>query len=442
MSSIVSLPGVRSFFLVWAGQLVSLLGSGLTAFALGVWIFQGTASTTQYALVMFCASVPPLLILPFAGPFIDRYDRKRLLVACDVVGALTAAALGLLAWSGRLSLLAACAIVALMSSASAIQWPTWSASVTLLVPRAQLGRASGMTQVAQAASQVLAPLLAGVLVSAVGIAGVTAIDVVTFVASIATLLAATIPKPPAREQATRSYWRDLAVGWRYVLASSGLTALLVMFAAVNFCVELASVLFTPLVLTFATPATLGTIVGIGSFGMIVAGVLLSAWGGPRRPALGAALFAALAGTAVCAAGLTTSPPLLAGAAAAFFFFLSLVAGSSQVVWQRTVAPELQGRVFSVRAAIAFSAIPLASLVAGPLADRLFEPAMAPQGALADLFGALVGVGKGRGIALMVLAAGAASILTALTAAAYGPLRRLDTQRSTPVAGPLPAGAES
>src|SRR5439155_17779739 len=142
----------------------------------------------------------------------------------------------------------------------------------------------------------------------------------------------------------------------YLLARSGLAALLVMFAAVNFCTELASVLFTPLVLSFATPAALGSIIAVGGLGMIAAGALLSAWGGPGRPALGAVLFAALAGVSVCAAGLTVSVPMLASIAAAFFFFLSMVAGSSQVVWQRAVPPELQGRVFSVRATIAMSVI--------------------------------------------------------------------------------------
>ena len=120
--------------------------------------------------------------------------------------------------------------------------------------------------------------------------------------------------------------------------------------------------------------------------------------------------------------------MLASIAAAFFFSLSMVAGSSQVVWQRAVPPELQGRVFSVRATIAMSAIPLASLLAGPLADGVFEPAMAPGHALAQTLGPLIGVGKGRGIALIILVAGALSTLAALAAGMFGPLRRLDSER--------------
>jgi len=440
MASLLGQPGVKSFLLVWAGQFVSLLGSGLTAFALGVWIFQTTASTTQYALVMFCASVPLLAVLPLAGPLIDRYDRKRLLVACDLVGGLAAGAVGILAWTRTLSLGAACVIVVLMSCATAIQWPTWSAVVTGLVPREHLGRASGMTQIAGAASQVLAPLCAGYLVTVVGITGVTAMDAATYAVSIATLLAATIPSTEKRAERRRSYWRDLTVGWSYILSRAGLAALLAMFVAVNFCVELASILFTPFVLSFSTAPALGTIVAVGGVGMLLGGALLSVWGGPRRSALAAALFAMPVGVMICSAGLTRSTPLLAVFTAAFFFFLSLVSGASQVVWQRTVPPELQGRVFAVRSAIALSSVPVAALVVGPLADRIFEPALMPEGWLAGGLGALIGVGKGRGIALMMVLAGACGVLAALMAASYRPLRRLDQEIPEEHVDALPAQA--
>jgi hypothetical protein len=137
------------------------------------------------------------------------------------------------------------------------------------------------------------------------------------------------------------------------------------------------------------------------------------------------MFAALGGVAVIAAGLTVSVPLLAAAAFAFLFCLPLMAGSSQVLWQRIVPPELQGRVFSVRATVAMSAVPLASLLAGPLADGVCEPAMAPGGFLAGTLGPVLGTGRGRGIALILVAAGTLSILAALAAGLFRPLRRLD-----------------
>src|SRR5262245_50523630 len=212
MHGSLSSQGVRVFLLVWMGQFGSLVGSGLTSFSLGVWIFQRTASTTQYALVTFCAAVPPLIVLPLAGPLIDRCDRRRLLLLCEATGAVCTATVGALAWLGFLSVGAACLIVALTASAGALQWPTWSATVTLLVPPAQLGRANGMTQLAVATSQILSPVLAGVLITTIGLYGVATIDFATFVFSIATLLAAALPSAAPAGARAPGYWRDLPLG--------------------------------------------------------------------------------------------------------------------------------------------------------------------------------------------------------------------------------------
>jgi MFS family permease len=379
-----------SFLWIWAGLTVSLLGSGLTGFALGIRVFQQTESATQYSLVMFCMALPPLLLLPFAGPLIDRFPRRRMLIGCDVVGAVATCAVALLAWRDALTLPAACATVLVISAASALQWPTYSATVTLLVPSEQLGRAAGMTQLAQAASQILAPLLAGALIGMIGLAGIAAIDVGTFLVSTATLMIARIPLLAGADRRRDSYRRDLALGWTFIARHSGLVSLLALFALTNFFAELASVLFTPFVLTFSTPAALGTIVAVGGAGLLAGGAAMTVTGGPRRPARAAAAFAAVCGLAVAGTGFTTSIPALCGIVALFFFFLTLIAGSSQVVWQRAVPRDIQGRVFAARSTIALSIVPLASLAAGPLADAVFEPAMAEGGAWAPLFGPLVG----------------------------------------------------
>src|SRR5215471_19285754 len=161
-------PGGRAFLLMWTGQLVSAIGSGLTSFALGVWIYQRTASTTSYALVIFCAGLPARVTLPLAGPLIDRWNRKRLLIGTDLLGASGSAAVAVLARLHAMTLPIACLIAAVTAVAAAFQFPAYSATVTLLVPREQLGRASGLTQLAFAVPQIVVPLLAGVLITMVG----------------------------------------------------------------------------------------------------------------------------------------------------------------------------------------------------------------------------------------------------------------------------------
>lgn len=416
MSTAPAGRGTQAFLMIWAGQLVSLVGSGMTALAIGIQVFQQTGSAARFTLVTFCAAAPPLLTLPLAGPLIDRWDRRRLLILCDLTAA---SATCLVAWTargGQLSLPLACLVVAVMSTATGLQWPTHAALVTTLVPREHLGRAGGLTQVANGTAQVLAPLLAGALLPMIGLAGIAVIDLATFGVSSLMLMAAPIPPGPAvaAGRQRRSYRADIPFGLKYILGRRDLAVLLLMFTAVNFFTEMAAVLFTPLVLTLSTPATLGRILALGSLGMIGGGVLMGVWGGPGRPATGAAGFAALGGAGVILVGLSGSVVWLAAAAALYFFCEPLMSGCNQIAWQRVVPPEAQGRVFATRAVLAASAMPLASLAAGPLAE-------------------------GTSIPLVFVTMGSLSIFTALLALAGEPLRRLD-EAAGPRPAPDPAGA--
>jgi DHA3 family macrolide efflux protein-like MFS transporter len=415
MNSVPAHNGVRAFLMVWAGQLVSLVGSGMTALAIGIQIFQQTGSAARFTLVTFCAAAPPLLALPLAGPLIDRWDRRRLLILCDLIAASATCLVAWTAGGGQLSLPLACLVVAVMSIATGLQWPTHAALVTTLVPREHLGRAGGLTQVANGTANVLAPLLAGALLPIVGLSGIALIDLATFGVSILLLAAAPIPKKIVEPGAPRrSYRADIPFGLRYIFGRRDLAVLLLMFTAVSFFTEMAAVLFTPLILTLSTPATLGRILALGSLGLIGGGILMGVWGGPRRPASGAAAFAALGGAGGVLVGLSESVAWLAAAAALYFFCEPLMSGCSQIAWQRTVPADVQGRVFATRSVLAASAMPLASLAAGPLADR-------------------------SGIPVIFVAMGSLSILTALLALASEPLRRLD-EAAGPRPAPEPAGA--
>lgn len=434
--------GMRSFLLIWAGQVVSLLGSAVTAFAVGIWVFEQTNSVTRFTLMTFCAAAPPLLVLPFAGPLIDRWSRKRLLISCEVAGAAATGTIGALVYLEALTMPLACLAVAVSSGANALQWPTHAATVTSLVHRDQLGRASGMTQLALASSNVLGPLLAGALIVSVGLAAIAVIDLITFAFSTTLIALAWIP-PAARAGEKRGYWADVPFGIRWISGHAGLAALLAMFIAVSFFTEVAAVLFTPLLLRLSTPAVLGTTVAVASLGMIGGGAVMAVWGGPRRPVLGAAAFAALSGVAVASAGLASSIPWIAAAATLYFFCEPMMLGSSQVAWQRCVPAEAQGRVFATRAALAGAVMPLASLVAGPLADRVVAPALAGAGPFARMLQSIAGTGAGREISLVFVLAGALSVASVALALLYAPLRRLDDATAAPSAWtPATATAES
>jgi DHA3 family macrolide efflux protein-like MFS transporter len=421
---------MKTFFVVWAGQFVSLVGTNLTGFALAVWVFQETGSTTQLALVLFAGQVPQLVATPFAGALVDRWDRRRAMMISDTgagVGTLVIAALLL---TDSLQIWHLYIALSFSGTFQALQWPAYSAATTLLVDKEHHGRAAGMVQLAEAVGQVIAPALAGVLLLVGGLGLVISVDVLTFLFAVGTLAFVRFPAPKKSEaavEASGSLWHEARYGWRYIRRRKGLLALLLYFGSVNLVFGFIGVLIFPLVLSFASEAALGTSFSIAGIGMVLGSIVMSAWGGPKRRVFGIFWADVVVGLALVAAA--WRPSIVGITAGAFIVFLVIPIGngSSQALWQAKVEPDLQGRVFAVRRLLAGGTGPVAYLLAGPLADGVFEPLLAPGGALAGSVGSIIGTGPGRGIAFLFMVMGALSIVFTVLAYAYRPLREVQEQ---------------
>jgi DHA3 family macrolide efflux protein-like MFS transporter len=418
------------FLTVWFGQLVSLIGSGLTGFGLGVWVYQRTGSVTLFALIAMCTTLPGIVLSSLAGALVDRWDRRLVMIVSDAVAGLTTLLVALLLLCDRLELGHIYLAMAINSVCSTFQWPAYVATVTLLVPPQHLGRANGLLQLGQAAGRILAPALAGLLVTWFQIHAVLLIDATTFLFALITLLRVRFPRPERRAASMvgeGSLVQEAAYGWRYIIERPGLFGQLLLFMVVNYLLGTVSVLATPLVLAFASPEILGTVLSIGGSGMLVGSVLMSLWGGPRPRIHGVLGFTLLIGLAMMLAGLRPSPGLFALAAFLFFFSLPIVDGSSLAIWQTKVEPSVQGRVLAVRNMIVWSSLPLAYLAAGPLTDRVFEPLLAADGLLASSIGQLIGVGPGRGIGLLFIVMGILTVLVTIAGYLHPRLRWVEQE---------------
>lgn len=424
----VAPPGMRTFFVIWLGQLITLLGSGLTGFAMGVWVYQRTGSATQLTLISFFTMLPMVIFSPVAGALVDRWDRRWALIVSEAGAALTPLLLIFLVLSDRFTIWPIYVIVGISSVFRAFQFPAFSAATTLLVPKEQLTRASGMAQIAQGIGQLLAPVLAGVLLSATSLWVVFLVDAITFVLSLATLVYVRIPRPEtsAEGMASRgSLWRESTYGWTYIRQRPGLLSLLLFFAASNFLMGTIIVLAPPLLLSFTTPAVLGTVLSVGGSGILVGSVVMSIWGGPRRRVYGVFGGVLLAGVGMILAGLAPFAPLIGLAAFVLTFGLPMITASSQAIWQRKVAPDVQGRVFAIRSMIATASMPLAFLVSGPLADYVFQPMLVRGGLLAGTIGRVIGTGPGRGIGLMFVVLGVLALVAVGVGYMYPRLRMVE-----------------
>jgi penicillin amidase len=411
------------FVLIWLGQLISLTGSGLTGFALGVWYYQKQGSVTQLALFSFFNVVPGVLLSPVAGALVDRWDRRRAMLLSDMGGGLCSLTVWLLLAGGQfhlwpLQIWHLYVPVAISSAFSAFRWPAYYAVTTVLVPKQHFGRAGGMIELGPAVSQVIAPALAGVLVVSLGLQAVILVDLATFVFAVVTLLIVRVPRPEATtagQEGKGSLLHEAAYGWAYIQSRPGLLGLLIFAAATNLTMGFIMVLIIPLVLSFTSASTLGIILSIAGSGMLLGGLVMSIWGGPRRRMSGVLGFTLLGGALLLLGGLRPNVPLVACAAFVFLFGVPIISGCSQAIWLSKVAPDVQGRVFAVRRMIVLSSAPLTRLVVGPLSDNVFEPWLAPGGWLAASVGRIIGTGPGRGIALMLILLGIFNMLVTVIA---------------------------
>jgi MFS family permease len=412
MSSIQEPKNMNSFFTIWIGQLVSILGSGLTGFALGVWIFQQTGKATPFAITVLFGSLPAVLLGPVAGAVADRFNRKKVILLADTGNALITLIAFLLLMSGQLEIWNIYMIALVGSIFSAFQEPAFAASIVMLVPRKDLQRANGMTQMTNALGNLVPPLIAGLLFGLIGLQGIILIDFITYFAALGTIIISRIPQPERIEpQEKSSQWREAMAGWRYLRLNGGLLGLVFYFAIVNFMINFAAVLTSPMVLAIFSPAILGYVQTAGGLGMLIGSILLSVWGGPKKKILSIMIFITISSLGLALAGLRPNAYLIAAGYFVMLFLIPLASGASQAIFQTKVPLGLQGRVFAMRSMISRSIMPIAFLTAGPLADFVFEPMMREGGSLANTFlSQIVGVGPGRGIGIIFIIAGLGTII--------------------------------
>lgn len=433
MNSQNSNQSMRTFFIIWVGQLVSIIGSGLTGFGLAVWIYEQTGQATPFALTIMFANIPQILLSPFAGALVDRWNRRKVMIAADTGSAVVTLAALLLLTIGQLAVWHIYLVAVLNSIFAAFQEPAYTASITLLVPKKDLTRANGLMQMGQALQMLIAPLLAGILFVAIGLRGIVLIDFITFFFAVGALLLVHIPQPKSNGQAETekpkgALWREAAFGWHYLRARQGLLGLLIYFALVNFFLNFSAVLMGPMILSFGTAAGLGTAQTVGGLGMLIGSIAMSAWGGPKRRILAVIGFIVLASFGLFVAGLQSSVLFVAIGMFILMFSIPFGSGTSQAIFQSKVEPDVQGRVFSIRTMISRSMMPLAFLIAGPLADQVFEPLLREGGALASSWvGSLVGVGPGRGIGVLFLISALVLWVASGVAFANPHIRNIETE---------------
>ena len=428
MASTKDPTGLRGFTVIWIGQVVSQLGSAMTWFAFSIWAWKITGEATTLALVLFFSYIPTLLFSPIAGALVDRWNKRLVMALSDLGTALATLVIFLLYITHFLQVWHLYVAALFAGVFLAFQFPAYSATTTLMLPKDQYARAEGMLGLSQAIPGILAPLLAAALLAKIDFAGVMVVDLLTFLAAFGTLLWVHIPQSAKIQLVQQgNLWKESLFGFRYIFERPGLRALVILFLGGNFFEGLCTTLIAPMILARAAnnPVVLGSVESIGALGGILGGVLISLWGGPKRRILGIVIgWTCAFGLGLAMMGAGGVWIIWAIAYSCFAFFAVIVNSSEQALWQTKVAPGVLGRVSATRLLLIQVPYLVAMPLAGWLADSVFEPAMMSNGPL-SVFTWLVGVGPGAGMALIFILAGLCGMLVVLSGYAFRSVRHVE-----------------
>ncbi|GJM40798.1 MAG: MFS transporter [Ardenticatenaceae bacterium] len=372
---------LRPFFIIWSGQALSLVGSAAVQFALVWWLTQETGSATILATASLVAFLPQVLLGPFAGVLVDRWSRRWTMFAADSLIALATLLLAYLFWIEAIEIWHIFVLLFVRSLGGAFHGPAMQASTSLMVPQEHLTRIQGINQMLEGGLGIISAPLGALLLAALPMQGILAIDVVTALFAIIPLLFISVPQPEKSTEAIApgqktSYWAQMREGLAYVWAWPGILLLMLLAMLVNFVLTPVISLLPLLVSDYFGGGAweFGLMQSTFGVGIIVGGLVLGAWGGFKKR-----IYTSLMGLVGLGIGIG-----LTGLAPANFFWLAVVGGfisgsmiamvngPVRAILQIAVEPDMQGRVMSLIGSLAMAMTPIGLLLAGPLADRFGE----------------------------------------------------------------------
>ena len=365
------------FFTIWSGQALSLVGSRIGGFALVWWLTQASGgSATILAAASLVAMLPEVLLGPIVGALVDRWSRRRVMILADSLVALFSAALGVMAWAGTLRIWHIYLIMFIRALGGTFHWAAMQAATSLMVPKTQLARVSGMNQTLQGILKIATPPLGALAMNTLPLYVIMGIDVGTAIFAVAPLFFVQVPEPKQRARAPEnplvSLIADIKEGFAYIWHWTGVFIVMIVASLLNAVLNPAFSLMPILVTRHFNKGALelGWLESAWGAGMVAGGIILSAWGGFKRRILtsmmgliGASVFFVLLGLAPSSAfWLAVIAMFGAG------FMNPLMNGPFLAVLQDVVPPELQARTFTVIASLSGLATPLGMAIAGPLSD--------------------------------------------------------------------------
>ncbi|KXL53283.1 putative bacilysin exporter BacE [Anaerotignum neopropionicum] len=403
---------MKNFLIIWAGELISNIGSGMTAFALAIYVYQLTGSVTYVSLITLFAYMPTVLLSPFGGILADRYDRRILMICGDTLSGFGLLYILLSIKFGHGGMIPIFVGITLNSIFVALMEPAYRATISDLLTEAEYAKASGMVQIAYNAKYLISPAIAGIVLSVSDISLVLILDISTFIITVfAVAIARKEIQKPIKKEVHSGIFKELREGFQLIKEKKEVKSLILIMTLVCFFIGFIQTLTAPMILVLSNAKIVGYIESICAVGMVVGSVVIGIFGIKNNQYWRVLFLAAIfCGLFMTFAGLKTNLIFISAALFLFFLTLPFINTCAEVLLRVSIPNNLQGRIWGLVSLLTQGGMIIAYGSCGVIADVVFEPMFRQSGLLNQSIGKIIGTGEGRGIAFMLILAGLGMII--------------------------------
>lgn len=360
------------FGLLAGGQMISALGTGLTAFAISIILYQNSGSATVFALIGVFSTLPGALLLPLAGPIIDRRDRRTIMLLGTMGSGVAVLLVALMLHLGMFHVGWLCLLAATVSICNSMSSLAFASSIVHLVPRARVGNANAILQMGPALAQIISPALGGLMVSLLPVETLLIVDGASYFCLHAVLWSIRFPSLEIQHRA-ESFLKRALEGWRLLQEHRGIVRLTIGGAICDSGMQCTQLLLSPFLLAMTTPRQFGIAMSVIFSGMVVGTVLATVIGMTRKMVKIMLAYRLAQAAALLAVGLMPRISIVVIAFTGVSLLAAFGAVARQTLIQLSTPPVAQGRVFANLNLLGSLSLPISFLISGPLVDKVIRP---------------------------------------------------------------------
>ena len=415
---------MKNFYKLWLGELISNIGSGMTAFALSVYIYEKTGSVSYVSLITLLSFMPSIVLSPIGGLLADRYDRRLLMIIGDLFSGL---GLVYILWNiqaGEKSIVPIFVGITFSSIFTSLLEPSYRATLTDILEEENYAKASGLIQVAGSAKYLISPVIAGMILSVADIRVILLLDILTFITTCLMIFLVRKSMNSETQNYKKDSFKGLLEGLFIIKENRGVYSLVIIMFFVCFFMGFIQILIRPMILALSSVKTAGMMESLCAAGLLIGSLWIGIAGIKKNYSKILAVACFFCGIFMSMTGVNENLNIIGISTFLFFSTLPFMNSCADVLVRVSIPNELQGRVWGLISLITQMGTVVAYIISGIMADYVFEPMFNKNGILVENIGIIIGTGKGRGIGFMLILSGIGMLIMAIVIWKNGEIREV------------------